>query len=101
MKVRILDEAEQDLIDGFQFYEQREPGLGDYFLNSLFSDIDSLRLYGGIHSGHLGYYRLLSVRFPFAIYYKTEAETVVVWAVVDWRQEPARIEGRLTVPRKT
>ena len=49
MNILILDEAEQDLIDGFRFYETREKGLGDYFLNSLFSDIDSLHLYGGIH----------------------------------------------------
>lgn len=54
MNVRILDEAEQDLIDSFRFYELREAGLGDCFLNSLFSDIDSLHLYAGIHSVHFG-----------------------------------------------
>ena len=47
MKVRILDEAEQDLVEGFRFYETREAGLGDYFLDSLSSDIDSLCLYAG------------------------------------------------------
>ena len=45
MKIQILDEAEQDLIDGSSFYEMQEHGLGDYFLDSLFSDIDSLHLY--------------------------------------------------------
>ncbi len=44
MNVQLLDEAEQDLIDGFRFYEAQGQGLGDYFLDSLFSDIDSLRL---------------------------------------------------------
>ncbi len=81
MNIRILDEAEQDLIDGFQFYEAREAGLGDYFLNSPFSDIDSLHLYGGIHSIHFGYYRLLSKRFPFAVYYKVNDDTVSIWAI--------------------
>ena len=47
MNILILDEAEQDLIDGFRFYEAREAGLGDYFLNSLFSGIDSLNHYKG------------------------------------------------------
>ena len=60
MNVRILDEAEQDLTDGFRFYEMRDDGLGDYFLDSIFSDIDSLHLYAGIHSVHFGYHRLLS-----------------------------------------
>ena len=69
MKIQILDAAEQDLIDGFNFYNSREVGLGDYFLDSLFSDIDSLYLYAGIHSIHFTFYRMLSNRFPFAIYY--------------------------------
>ena len=56
MRVRLLDEAEQDLIDGFRFYEVREAGLGQYFLDSLFFDVDSLQLYAGIHQKCLGYY---------------------------------------------
>lgn len=40
MKVRILNEAEQDLIDGILFYDAQSPGLGDYFLDSLSTDID-------------------------------------------------------------
>ena len=69
MKVRILDEAEQDLLDGYRFYEAQGPGLGDYFLDTLFADIDSLQLYAGIHAQHLGCHRLFSHRFPFAVYY--------------------------------
>ena len=99
MNVRILDEAEQDLIDGFRFYEVQDPGLGDYFLDSLFSDIDSLHLYAGVHSVHFVYNRLLSKRFPFAVYYKIEGETVNVWVVLDCRQDPAKIAARLTEPR--
>ena len=49
MKIAVLDEAERDLRDGFAFYESQTSGLGDYFLNTLFADIDSLRLYAGIH----------------------------------------------------
>ncbi|TMB71154.1 MAG: type II toxin-antitoxin system RelE/ParE family toxin, partial [Deltaproteobacteria bacterium] len=49
MKIEILDEAQEDLVDGFRFYEAREAGLGSYFLDCLFSDIDSLLLYAGIH----------------------------------------------------
>jgi hypothetical protein len=45
MKIEILDSAEKDLLDGFKFYERLSRGLGDYFLDSLFSDIESLYLY--------------------------------------------------------
>ena len=43
MKVQILDETQQDLVEGYRFYESQVAGLGDYFLDSLFSDIDSLQ----------------------------------------------------------
>ena len=45
MKVEILDEAQQDLIEGFHFYERQAQDVGDYFLDSLFSDVDSLQIY--------------------------------------------------------
>jgi hypothetical protein len=64
VKIEILDEAEQDLLDGFGFYEAQGEGLGDYFLDQLFADIDSLRIYAGIHSRHFGFHRLLAKRFP-------------------------------------
>jgi plasmid stabilization system protein ParE len=96
MKVQILDEAEQDLLDGAHFYEMQISGLGEYFLNSLFSDIDSLQIYGGIHSVHFGYHRLLSKRFPFAVYYRVENDEVRVRAVLDCRQDPDTVMKRLT-----
>ena len=49
MKIRILSIAVEDLDAGRQFYEKQQEGLGEYFLDSLFSDIDALLLYAGIH----------------------------------------------------
>ena len=49
MRVKILDAAERDLEEGHRFYERQSPGLGSYFLDSLYSDIDSLSYFGGIH----------------------------------------------------
>jgi hypothetical protein len=51
MKVRILESARRDLRAGYKFYEHQEHGIGEYFLNSLFADIDSLTLYGGMRPG--------------------------------------------------
>ncbi len=58
MRVQILDSAKRHLLDGYWFYEKQATGLGVYFLDSLIADIDSLALYGGIHSRHFGFYRL-------------------------------------------
>jgi hypothetical protein len=41
MKLRILDTASRDLIEGYRFYEKQQAALGEYFLDSLYSDIDS------------------------------------------------------------
>ena len=95
MMIQIMGEAELDLLEGFRFYDQQSAGLGDYFLNSLFSDIDSLLLYAGIRSVHFGFYRLLSRKFPFFIYNRIEDQITQVWAVLDCRQDPGKISARL------
>jgi len=73
MRIRILDEAQSDLREGAQFYEQHSNGLGLYFLIK----ID-------------GYFRLLSKSFPFAVYYCLDGDTVNVYAVLDCRKNPNR-----------
>jgi hypothetical protein len=96
MRVQILGEAQRDLVEGYRFYEGQGEGLGDYFLDSLFSDIDSLQFYAGIHPVYFGYNRLLSKRFPFAVYYRVENEMVRVYAVLDCRREPSWTRTRLS-----
>ena len=96
MKIRILKGAQQDLASGYRFYEVQEKGLGSYFLDSLYSDIDSLLLYAGIHpivDG--GFHRLLAKRFPFAIYYRKDDVTVHIYAVLDCRRSPSWNRSRL------
>lgn len=95
MKVTILDVAEKDLEDGYHFYERQSPGLGSYYLDSLFSDIDSLRYFEGIHLKVFGYHRLLSKRFPFAVYYRISENEVLVVAVLDCRRNPSWIRRKL------
>lgn len=96
MNLKILPSALEDLRRGWRFYEKQQVGLGDYFQDSLFSDIDSLVLYAGVHRVVHGYHRLLSKRFPYAVYYQVEdEEVVVVWRVLDLRQKPESIRDGL------
>ena len=84
------------MIEGYHFYELQEAGLGTYFLDTLYSDIDSLRIFGGIHrKAHKNLHRALSKRFPFAIYYTLELETVRVRSIVDCRRNPSWIRQHL------
>lgn len=95
MNLRVLPSAVQDLHRGREFYARQSDSLGDYFLDSLFSDIDSLELYAGVHAKFFGYYRLLAKRFPFAIYYKIDGDMCIVWRVLDCRQNPVKSTGAL------
>jgi plasmid stabilization system protein ParE len=100
MRIKLLSSAQDDLYEGRLFYEKQGEGLGEYFFDSLFSDIDSLALYGGIHPKVFGYHRMLSKRFPYAIYYSIEEEPVViVWRVLDLRRDPKKIRKALKYSR--
>jgi hypothetical protein len=66
MRLKILSSAMDDLYQARLFYERQREALGEYFFDSLFSDIDSLMLYAGMHSKFYGYHRLLSKRVPSA-----------------------------------
>jgi hypothetical protein len=41
-----MDEAEQDLIDGFHFYEAQVEGLGEYFPDALSADVEEVHAHG-------------------------------------------------------
>ena len=96
MKLRLLRSAIEDLASGRSFYDLQQPGIGDLFFESVFSDIDSLDLQAGIHSRHFDFYRALASRFPYAIYYKIIDGEAVVFRVLDCRRDPRRIADELT-----
>ena len=96
MRIKILSIAEDDLEEGHRFYESQADGLGTYFLDTLYSDIDSLAYFVGIHRIVSGYHRLLSKRFPFAVYYRVADDEVTVFAVLDCRRNPNWIRKKLS-----
>ena len=99
MILKILPSALDDLRRGWRFYERQQEGLGDHFQESLFSDIDSLDLHAGRHRKIFGHHRLLSERFPYAVYYKMEGEDLaVVHRVLDMRENPAKTRRKLSEP---
>ena len=98
MKVRILRSALEDLTAGRRFYERSALGVGSYFFDSLFSEIESLSLYAGIHHTQFGFQRLLAKRFPFAVYYRVITGEAVVFRVLDCRRDPNWIRKALAKP---
>ena len=94
--VIVLDAAVDDLETGRAFYDSREQNVGRYFLDCLLADLESLKLYAGIHPIHFTFYRALSQRFPYAIYYDVTDGIVRVAAILDMRRDPLWLRKELT-----
>ena len=71
------------------------PNLGNYFHDSIVSDLDALTFYAGIHQKVFGFYRMLTKHFPYGIYYDIEGSLVIVHALLHTRQDPSAIVDRL------
>jgi hypothetical protein len=90
-----LDDVEFDLRDGREFYDHQQAGIGDYLVDSILADAESLVLYAGVHSTHYGFFRMLGKTFPFAIYYLVDTDLVSVCAILDMRRDPSWIRAEL------
>jgi hypothetical protein len=77
MRVAITRSAEIDLLEGFSFYEEQAMGIGDYFIDSLVADIDSLALFGGIHPNLKV---LITVRWPSAFRSPFTTQWKTIWS---------------------
>jgi len=96
MNIEVLPKAKLDLIDGAKFYSEQSRELGKYFSNTILSDIKSLHIYYGIHIKVRNYHRLLSKRFPYAIYYKYDKDRIYIYAILDCGSNPMNINKRLS-----
>ena len=95
VRIVLLRSAIEDLVRGRAFYEKQGEGLGDYFEEALAADIESLRLFAGIHALAHGYHRMLSAKFPYAVYYDVVGDQVQVRAILDCRRNPQWIRSRI------
>jgi len=89
MKIRILSSALQDLREGYEFYEKQAEGIGAYFMDSLFSDIDSLILNAGLHPIYFGGY------------HQNALETLPLCDLLQSRQRPSGGLCRARLPAES
>jgi len=95
-RIRLLKQVKEDLKSGQAFYDDIEKGLGDYFYDSLISDIESLKIYAGVHTKQFTYFKMSSKRFPYFIYYEVDTSVVTILAILDARQSPKVISERFS-----
>jgi plasmid stabilization system protein ParE len=96
-RIQISEDALQDLNEGFLFYEAQQSCLGDYFVSSLRSDIERLKIAGGTHRIVFeDYHRMICNVFPYAVYYTHDGDLVIVWSVIDQRRNASWIREHLS-----
>lgn len=91
MNVVLRDEARSDIVDGASFFDGQRDGLGDYFVDCVFEDLRVMESQPVLHEVVYGLHRKLVTRFPFAIYYLAESDTIDVVAILDCRRDPSLI----------
>ncbi|NOU21764.1 MAG: type II toxin-antitoxin system RelE/ParE family toxin [Methyloglobulus sp.] len=95
-RIQILSDANNDLEEGPTVLRETGQKCRDYFWDSLLSDIESLVIFAGIHRKEFGFHRMLSKRFPYAIYYDVNGDVAFIIAVLPIRRNPVWIKTRIS-----
>ncbi|MCA9776942.1 MAG: type II toxin-antitoxin system RelE/ParE family toxin [Candidatus Eremiobacteraeota bacterium] len=93
--VRFLPEAKDEFVEAAKFYERREEGLGDRFLDELencLERITSQPSLGNVVTRALR--RRILRKFPFSVIYAHEEKSIVVVAVAHTSRKPGYWKSR-------
>jgi toxin ParE1/3/4 len=95
--VRRLPLAKQDTLDAAIWYEQRQPGLGDEFLDEVDRAVRVLSESPRHHRTRFADVRRAMIhRFKFyGIYYTIREEEVWILAIFHGRRHPRRLQKRV------
>lgn len=96
LRLIIRPEAEEEMADAFDWYEERVPGLGSDFLLCVDATLNSiLRQPQQYPRVHRVVRRALTRRFPYEVFFVDDAERVVVLSVFHAKRNPKRWQARI------
>src|SRR5438034_11548579 len=92
----IAPEAQQDLDEAYDWYEDRRAGLGEDFLSSVDACVQGIcrmpMMYAVVHEN---YRRALVRRFPYAVFYEYVDDRVIVYCIFQTARDPDKWRERL------
>src|SRR5262245_12482106 len=95
LTVALTAEAEADLDEAAQWYEERSAGLGEDFVSQVRTTLeligDNPELYGEVHPGIR---RARVKRFPYGVFYRLRENRVEVVAVFHDHRDPSAWQSR-------
>lgn len=96
LKIRLA--AEADLAEAAQWYNQRQPGLGEKFLREVDQAIarvlENPLAFPVVRRRH-EVRRVLTQRFPYRIFFSLKGDTIVVHAVLHGHRDDRHWKDRL------
>jgi toxin ParE1/3/4 len=88
-------EVSDDLDEAYLWYEARRPGLGEEYLTAVRKGLDRISAHPEMHAVIArDVRRSLIRRVSTAVYYRVEADRVLILAVVHGRRDPERWQSR-------
>jgi plasmid stabilization system protein ParE len=89
LPVRLRPEVLKDLTDAANWYDRERAGLGAEFANAAFDAFDEIaERPSSFPIVHKGARRALMKRFPYAIYFRADAQLVTIQIVVHTSRSP-------------
>ncbi len=88
--------ADDDIAEAYNWYENREPGLGEEFLRCLEARILTIQRQPEIYHVAVDEFRRAFMRrFPYEIFYEPTNDAIVIYSVFHCSQDPQKWRKRL------
>jgi len=98
VKIRFVAPANEEFLEVIRYYKAADPATAAKFLPRVKRGFRLIERFPELCPRYKGVYQKFRPGgFPHAIFYAVESEEIVVYAVLNLRQDPARIHSRLGV----
>ncbi len=89
-------EADDEIAESYNWYEDREPGLGEDFLRCIEACIHGIQRHPKMYPVAMDEYRRAPIRrFPFEIFYEAVSDALTIYSVFHCSQDPQKWRERL------
>jgi len=95
-QVVFTPEADNDVVESYRWYEEREPGLGEEFLRCVEASILAIQRHPHLYPVAVDQFRRALIRrFPYEIFYEAYENLLTVYSVFHCSQDPNKWRERL------
>ena len=89
LELVIRPEAEADALEGYRWYNEQLAGLGEEFLTEIDRALETICANPEAHLKlHREFRRVLTRRFPYAVFYAVRGDRIVVFAILHTARDP-------------